>query len=147
MMSEYWNSSPLTPPADSKPMEKVDSPCWPASASRPTIRLESTPPESRHPTGTSATRRRCTANRSVDSTASSQSRSDQSERSSCLVKSGAQRSGRHVTDAAQDGGRGGHHRVETHVVVQRDRVDPGVHAAAGQQGRQTRREPDPMRVL
>src|SRR6185437_10940716 len=89
-MSEYWNSSPLISPADSKPMENVDSPCCPASASNPTIRLESTPPESRQPTGTSATNRRSTAVRSEDSTASSQSRSDQSERSSCRVKSGSQ---------------------------------------------------------
>src|SRR6476619_3405789 len=50
MMSEYLNSSPLTPPTDSNPIENVARPCWPASASSPTIRLESTPPESRQPT-------------------------------------------------------------------------------------------------
>ena len=42
---------------------------------------------------------------------------------------------------------GGHHRVKGHVVVQCDRVDPGVHAAAGQQRRQRRRESDPVTVL
>src|ERR1700754_4239223 len=90
MMSEYLNSSPLTPPTDSKPIENVAKPCWPASARSPTIRLESTPPDSRHPTGTSATRRRSTASRNASRTASSQSRSDQSALYLRLVKSGSQ---------------------------------------------------------
>ena len=54
---------------------------------------------------------------------------------------------RDLAHAAQDGSRRGHHGVERHVVVQRDVVDPGVHATAGQQRRQRRREPDPVTVL
>src|SRR5215218_8735795 len=89
-MSEYLNSSPATLPTDSNPIENVDSPVWPASASNPTMRLESTPPESRQPTGTSATSRRLTARRNDARTASSQSRSDQSAVSARRVKSGSQ---------------------------------------------------------
>ena len=58
-----------------------------------------------------------------------------------------QRPGRNLAHAAQDGQRRRHDRVERHVVVQRDVVDPGVHATAGQQRRQRRREPDPVTVL
>src|ERR687884_603950 len=53
-------------------MLNVASPRWPSSASSPTIRLESSPPESSTPTGMSATSRRRTAIRSASSTASSQ---------------------------------------------------------------------------
>ena len=56
-----WNSSPSRSPASSKPMQNVASPVWPCSASSATIRLESRPPESSTPTGTSATMRRRTA--------------------------------------------------------------------------------------
>ena len=62
---EYSNSSPDSPPADSKPMLNVLRPVWPASASSATTRLESMPPESSTPTGTSATIRRSTATRSL----------------------------------------------------------------------------------
>ena len=87
---EYSNSSPLSPPADSKPIENVASPVCPASASRPTTRLESMPPDSSTPTGTSATIRRSTASRSRSSSASSQSRDVQSARSGSRVNSGSQ---------------------------------------------------------
>ncbi len=71
--SEYSNSSPDSPPAASNPMLNVRRPCCPLSASSATIRLESMPPDSSTPTGTSATIRRSTAIRSVSSTASGQS--------------------------------------------------------------------------
>ena len=87
---EYSNSSPDSPPADSKPMLKVCSPCWPASASRATTRLESMPPDSRTPTGTSATIRRSTAVRREASSASSQSCSVQPARSGSRLKAGSQ---------------------------------------------------------
>ena len=73
--SENANSSPSRPPASGKPIENVARPRWPCSASSATIRLESSPPESSTPTGTSATIRRCTATRSASSSASSQSSS------------------------------------------------------------------------
>ena len=90
MTSEYLNSSPSSPPAASKPIEKVPRPCWPASASNPTIRLESSPPDSRQPTGTSATRRRFTAVRSDARMASSHSESDQLARSADRSNTGSQ---------------------------------------------------------
>jgi len=87
---EYANSSPDSPPADSKPMLNVWSPCWPASASSATTRLESIPPDSSTPTGTSATIRRSTARRSAASRASCQSRSSRSSRAGSRVKLGRQ---------------------------------------------------------
>ena len=118
--------------------------------------------DSRQPTGTSATSRRSTASRSEARTASSQSRSDQSARSACRVKSGAQYvvvvrrpSGSIATSVA--GGilatprrivsGGGTTEWKREVVVQGDRIDAGVDAAAGQQRGQRRREPDAVRVL
>ena len=75
--SENSNSSPSRPPASGKPIENVARPRWPCSASSATIRLESSPPDSRIPTGTSATIRRRTATRSASRTASAQSAGDQ----------------------------------------------------------------------
>ncbi len=46
----------------------------------------------------------------------------------------------------QDRARRGHHRVEAQVVVQRDRIEVGVHPARGDQGRQRRREPQRTRA-
>ena len=58
-----------------------------------------------------------------------------------------QRGRRQLADAAQDRPWRRHDRMEGHVVVQRDLVDPGVDVSAGQQGGQRRREPDPVGVL
>ena len=71
-------------------MLKVCRPCWPASASSATTRLESMPPDSSTPTGTSATIRRSTAVRSEASSASSQSCSVQSAWSGSRLNSGSQ---------------------------------------------------------
>jgi hypothetical protein len=68
--SEYANSSPLSPAAASNPMLNVVSPRCPPSASSATMKLESRPPDSSTPTGTSATMRRSTAVRSRSRTAS-----------------------------------------------------------------------------
>ena len=54
---------------------------------------------------------------------------------------------RQFAHAAVDGARGGHHRVKTHVVVQRVAVQFGVHVAAVQQGAHRRGEPQPARRL
>ncbi len=90
MTSEYLNSSPSTLFTDSKPIENVASPFCPAWASRPTMRLESSPPDSSTPTGTSAIMRRSTASRSAASTASSQSRADQSALPGSRLNGGSQ---------------------------------------------------------
>ena len=71
-------------------MLNVASPVWPCSASSATTRLESMPPDSSTPTGTSETIRRSTAVRSAASSASSQSREDHPARSGSRVNSGRQ---------------------------------------------------------
>ena len=76
--SENANSLPSRPPASGKPIENVASPRWPCSASSATIRLESSPPESSTPTGTSETIRRRTATRSASSSASRHSSGERS---------------------------------------------------------------------
>ncbi len=74
--SEYSYSSPCSPPAEAKPMLNVARELWPASASSATTRLESRPPESSTPTGTSETIRRSTARRRASRTCSCHSRGD-----------------------------------------------------------------------
>ena len=81
--SENANSFPSRPPASGKPIENVASPRWPCSASSATIRLESSPPESSTPTGTSETIRRRTATRSASSSASRHSSGERSPPRSC----------------------------------------------------------------
>ena len=76
--SDQRNSSPSSSPIDSKPMLKVDRSSWPRSRSSPTMRLESSPPDSSTPTGTSDTIRRSTARRSAAATASRHSSGDRS---------------------------------------------------------------------
>src|SRR3954447_12330332 len=65
MMSEYWNSSPTSLPTVSNPIEKVCSPCCPASASKATMIELSSPPDSGTPTGTSDPPRQRHAARNV----------------------------------------------------------------------------------
>ena len=160
--SEYSNSSPDSPAVAWKPTLNVFSPTWPSSASSATTSDESSPPESSTPTGTSATIRRRTASRSASRMASRQSRgahpgvlgpADVLGPPVDALAAGAVRldradgGRRQLADPGQDRARRRHHRVERHVVVQRDRVDRGVDAAAGQQRGQRRGEAQPPGVL
>ncbi len=126
-------------------------PCWPASASSPTIRLESRPPESRQPTGTSATRRRSTAVRSDASTASAPvalgpvglagialvaGRPVGALDPAAVGLDGQRRRRGELAHAGEDGARRRHDGVEAEVVVQRHGVDRRVDASARQQRRQ-----------
>ena len=144
-----------------KPTLNVFSPTWPSSASSATTSDESSPPDSSTPTGTSATIRRRTASRSASRVASRQSRAfipaysggarvraaSRRARSWCRPADGADGGRRQLAHAGQDGPRRRHHRVERHVVVQRDRVERGVDVAGGQQRGQRGGEAQPARRL
>ena len=142
--SENSNSSPSRSPTSSKPTENVASPCWPCSASSATIRLESSPPDSRIPTGhvghhppphrhpqrvhdralpvrrRPVRARRVALERRVPVAALAPP---------SVGLQHQQRRGRELAHAAQDRPRRGHDRVEGEVVVQRHRVDARVDPA------------------
>ena len=144
-----------------EPDAERGQPRCPASASSATTRLESMPPESSTPTGTSATMRRShrdaqrVEHGALPVALASSPRGSRrgtpapvdGPRGAAVRMDDAHGRGRQLPHAGQDGPRSRHDRVEAHVVVQRHRIDRGVHVAGGEQCRQRRGEPQPARRL